>query len=350
MGEARDAFAQEGGDLEDLAAALDHGVGDVAQLGAVLVHDAGGVEIPLARARVAAEQHVLARHGDLASRLGGPPFGGELEVGLAVGLERGVVHAGHLENHRHRLHRAVARAALLDGHAGERGDVAVAGGIDHHFCADDLAALLRLDDDAGQARALAKDGGGLGEEVGRDAGVEDEAVEHDLGGLAVVGAAGAVFVAPRVPAAGLGPALDELQEDAFHERIGHDGAEDAGGPGAAEAAEALDEYGAGAVARGGDGGADAAGAASDHEHIALGDDGETTRGLFNKLRGGFHGPARVGSNPRPRPTGRLTEIMEKLTKFRLRHAGAETRKNGPRGRRRIGQSTTRIGVDQGLAL
>src|SRR5690606_39532875 len=110
-----------------------------------LADDAGGVEIPFAGAGVGAGEHVFARDGDFAGGLGGGPEFGEVPVGLAEGLGAVGVHADHFEDHGHGLHAAVVLAALGVGHAGAGADVAVAGGVDDLFGADDGAAFLGLD-------------------------------------------------------------------------------------------------------------------------------------------------------------------------------------------------------------
>src|SRR5690606_33960906 len=142
--------------------------------------------------------------------------------------------------------------------------------------------------------ALADNAHDLGEKEGGYAGVNDQTVEHDFGDLAVVGAAGTPtrVAAPALgrPAALLGPAGDQLGENAAHKRERHDRAQDARGPRAAKAAEALDEERPGSVACGGHGCADPARTAAKNEHVGFRDHGKRAGGLFIKTKnsGGTH--------------------------------------------------------------
>ncbi len=76
-----------------------------------------------------------------------------------------------------------------------------------------------------------------------------------------------------------GEFAEQIGEHALHAGERHDGAEDAGGPGAAQAAETLQQDHARAGAPGGEGGAEPAGAPADDEDVGLGDDGQFAGGL-----------------------------------------------------------------------
>src|SRR5690606_31653137 len=89
-------------------------------------------------------------------------------------------------------------------------------------------------------------------------------------------------------AAGVEPG-DDLVEEALHVRIGHDGAQQAAGPRAAEGAETLHENDAGAGAGGGERGADSAGTATEDEHLGVVEKFEFAGGLAKQDGGGVKG-------------------------------------------------------------
>ena len=143
-------LAQEVDDRKHLLAAHDFGMGQILGPGAIYGNDVGHVHGHHAGNGALVEQHMPGgmRQKRLGQRLQLALFG--LHRGFeASGEHRAFhIHAGDLEHQRGGLHAAVALAADVVLHTGERGNVAIAGGIDDDPGQNGAAAGFVLHDHA----------------------------------------------------------------------------------------------------------------------------------------------------------------------------------------------------------
>ncbi len=311
------AAAKECRDLAELPAALPFGMAPVEHVGAEHPGHPRAVDADLVLVRRAEEQDVLAwqvelaGRGRLADQIPEAVHAAPLVRMLAhVGLERRPLELDHAEHQGHRLDQAVLAADLV-GCARLRGDVAIAGAVDHHARPQHDGSRLGLEHDAAAAAGpdhaarkrvqqqlharlveqiehleleqLRVEGDdvagrerGRGRAAGRDQPAEQprqHAGDHRLAGPVV----GREQLGRPRPLEGRALGVERHQR--HHQRRGSV---------AAEEAVALGEHDPGAGIGGPDRRADPGGAAADHQHVRLAADHRLARGQGDHL-----GPGRT---------------------------------------------------------
>ncbi len=283
--EAGGALAQELEEVHDLAAPLHLGRAQLPRVrgvhgAAVRVGQLGHVGAPLAGVLLRPDDGRLAREA-AAGGLG--LCHQPVEDAVVAAHSRGV-HAADAE-HGRRVHHVVPTRALLEGRAGQRGQVAVASAVDEGLRQHRVAARSGLDQRGVDGRRTVHDeADDPGVEQQLRAAAQHQIVRRHLERGVVVGLRGDLAAEQRVrllePAQAL-HAIEQVVRHAVHHsldvavHVGVQAAEvgDAGGGAhAAQEAIRLDQQGLAASARGRGGGGDAGGATAHHDHVELAPD------------------------------------------------------------------------------